>query len=139
MQAMNKNRPLLLKKSKTYLVSIMKTMKRVDLSEVEKENTKTNREKREKRDATIMKNTLTYQETLYPQKHFCYEKVDINKRRKLFNQFWSIGNYSGRCAMINMCLKKFPKKRCYTKNENSIRQYTRKYFIEEQEICKVAF
>ncbi|XP_072397229.1 uncharacterized protein [Diabrotica undecimpunctata] len=69
----------------------------------------------------------------------CTEIVDVPDRKKLFTQFWTIGTFAGRCAMINMCVKEIPKKRCYTKNVNSRRKITRKYYCGDTEICKITF
>lgn len=69
----------------------------------------------------------------------CTEKVGTELRKKLFRQFWSIGSYEGRCALIVGCVTQNIKKRTYTKSNNSRRNFTRKYTIFGKEVCKPAF
>lgn len=67
-------------------------------------------------------------------------KLSLKTRRQIFNMFWNIGSYEGRCAFLNSCVNEIPKKRCYTKNkEMSRRKMTRKYFLKGQEVCKTTF
>lgn len=67
-------------------------------------------------------------------------KLPLKTRRQIFNMFWNIGTYEGRCAFINSCVNEIPKKRCYTKNkEESRRKNTRKYFLKGVEVCKITF
>lgn len=67
----------------------------------------------------------------------CTETVSANLRRKLFNQFSSIGSHEGRCAVIVSCVIEIPKRRSYTKSVSK-RSITRKYKIFGQEVCKTA-
>lgn len=58
----------------------------------------------------------------------------------VFNMFWGVGTFEGRCAFINSCVNEIPKKRCYTKNkDNQRRKNTRKYYLKGVEVCKVTF
>lgn len=67
-------------------------------------------------------------------------KLTLKTRRQIFNMFWNIGSYEGRCAFLNSCVNETPKKRCYTKNkETSRRKMTRKYFLKGVEVCKTTF
>lgn len=67
-------------------------------------------------------------------------KLPLKTRRQIFNMFWNIGTYEGRCAFINSCVNEIPKKRCYTKNkETSRRKNTRKYYLKGVEVCKKSF
>ena len=68
----------------------------------------------------------------------CTEVVKLEDRKRLFDEFWSIGSFSSRCLVLQQHIKEFPKKRTYTKNA-SRRQFSRKYYISNTEICKVAF
>jgi hypothetical protein len=68
-----------------------------------------------------------------------HAKVPLKTRRQIFNMFWNIGTYEGRCAFINSCVNEIPKKRCYTKKEQSRRKNTRKYYLKGVEVCKIAF
>lgn len=69
----------------------------------------------------------------------CNENISRKNRRKIFNMFWSIGTYEGRCAFLNSCINEIKKKRQYTKNVNSRRKMTRKYFLKGIEVCKIMF
>jgi hypothetical protein len=67
-------------------------------------------------------------------------KLSLKTRRQIFNMFWNIGSYEGRCAFLNSCINEAPKKRCYTKNkETSRRKMTRKYYLKGVEVCKTTF
>lgn len=66
----------------------------------------------------------------------CTEKVDYKTRKKLFQQFWGMGTFEGRCVLLNTCVKEINKKRTYTKKEKSRRTKTRIYFIEDIQVCK---
>ena len=67
-------------------------------------------------------------------------KLPLKMRRQIFNMFWNIGSYEGRCAFLNSCVNELPKKRTYTKNkEASRRKMTRKYFLKGIEVCKTTF
>lgn len=66
-------------------------------------------------------------------------KLPLKMRRQIFNLFWSIGSYEGRCAFLNSCINELPKKRQYTKNQSSRRKMTRKYFLKGIEVCKTTF
>jgi hypothetical protein len=57
------------------------------------------------------------------------KKLSLKTRRQIFNMFWSIGSYEGRCAFLNSCVNEAPKKKQYTKSENSRRRNTRRYTI----------
>lgn len=68
------------------------------------------------------------------------KKLPLKTRRQIFNMFWNIGSYEGRCAFLNSCVNEFSKKRTYTKNkEASRRKMTRKYFLKGVEVCKTTF
>ncbi|KAK9687121.1 hypothetical protein QE152_g36688 [Popillia japonica] len=69
-------------------------------------------------------------------KRKCTEKISKAMRQNLFSQFWTIGPFPGRCAFLNGIIREVPKKRAYTKNKESKRQNSRKYFIEGSEVCK---
>lgn len=65
----------------------------------------------------------------------CTENVDETLRRRLFQQFWSMGTYSGRCAVITGCVVQMAKKEMRV----SRRTVTNKYSIFGQAVCKMAF
>lgn len=68
------------------------------------------------------------------------KKLPLKTRRQIFNIFWNIGSYEGRCAFLNSCVNELPKKRTYTKNKDSSRRkMTRKYFLKGVEVCKTTF
>lgn len=69
----------------------------------------------------------------------CTDKVPVKTRQTMFNHFWNIGNYEGRCAYIHNCVNELPKKRNYAKNPDSRRKFTRKYYLKGQEVCKITF
>lgn len=75
-----------------------------------------------------------------PKKCTDPKKLPLKTRRQIFNMFWNIGSYEGRCAFLNSCVNELPKKRTYTKNkESSRRKMTRKYFLKGVEVCKTTF
>ncbi|CRK98754.1 CLUMA_CG011919, isoform A [Clunio marinus] len=75
-----------------------------------------------------------------PKKCTDPKKLPLKTRRQIFNMFWNIGSYEGRCAFLNSCVNELPKKRTYTKNkEMSRRKMTRKYFLKGVEVCKTTF
>lgn len=75
-----------------------------------------------------------------PKKCTDPSRLPLKTRRSLFQMFWNIGSYEGRCAFINSTVNELPKKRTYTKNkEASRRKMTRKYFLKGQEVCKTTF
>lgn len=75
-----------------------------------------------------------------PKKCTDPKKLSLKTRRQIFNMFWSIGSYEGRCAFLNSCVNEIPKKRTYTKNkEESRRKNTRKYYLKGVEVCKTTF
>lgn len=75
-----------------------------------------------------------------PKKCTDPKKLPLKMRRQIFNMFWSIGSYEGRCAFLNSCINELPKKRTYTKNkEASRRKMSRKYFLKGIEVCKTTF
>lgn len=68
------------------------------------------------------------------------KKLPLKTRRQIFNIFWNIGSYEGRCAFLNSCVNELPKRRTYTKNKDaSRRKMTRKYFLKGVEVCKTTF
>lgn len=69
----------------------------------------------------------------------CTESVEVDERYKLFSQFWSIGSFSARCAFLNAHVKEQKKARTYTKHVQSRRNFSRKYYIGDTEVCKIAF
>jgi hypothetical protein len=69
----------------------------------------------------------------------CTQQLSLKMRKQIFNMFWGIGSYEGRCAFLNGCVNEAPKKRQYTKNEDSRRKNTRKYFLKGVEVCKKTF
>lgn len=69
----------------------------------------------------------------------CTQQLSLKMRRQIFNMFWNIGSYEGRCGFLNSCVNEAPKKRQYTKNEDSRRKNTRKYFLKGVEVCKRTF
>lgn len=68
----------------------------------------------------------------------CTEIVSEERRERLFNQFWSMGTFSGRCAILINCVSQVPTKRSYTKNPIKKRLKTRKYTMFGRAVCKVA-
>ncbi|XP_028166463.1 uncharacterized protein LOC114357160 [Ostrinia furnacalis] len=68
----------------------------------------------------------------------CTEIISVDDRKRIFDQFWSIGSYEGRCAYICANVKETNKSRCYS-TEDSKRMVSRKYFFDDNEICKKAF
>lgn len=69
----------------------------------------------------------------------CTQQLSLKVRKQIFNMFWGIGTYEGRCAFLNSCVNELPKKRQYTKAETSRRNHTRKYYLKGVEVCKTAF
>lgn len=65
----------------------------------------------------------------------CTEAVGVELRRRLFKQFWSMGTFSGRCALIAGCVNQMAKKKMF----ESRRNVTNKYSIYGQEVCKQVF
>lgn len=74
-----------------------------------------------------------------PKKCTDPKKLSVKIRRQIFNMFWNIGSYEGRCAFLNSCVNEAPKKKQYTKNENSRRKNTRRYYLKGVEVCKLTF
>lgn len=68
----------------------------------------------------------------------CHNAVNVETRR-FFNQFWNIGTFEGRCALIGKCVVEVDKKRCYVKNKISRRSKSRQYYIENISVCKDTF
>jgi hypothetical protein len=69
----------------------------------------------------------------------CTEQISVKTRKQIFNIFWGIGTYEGRCAFLNSCVNELPKKKQYTKAATSRRKNTRKYYLKGVEVCKIAF
>lgn len=67
----------------------------------------------------------------------CTETVEVELRKKRFNQFMSIGSHEVRCAITISCVTQEAKKR--TKSIVSRRSVTWKYKIFGNEICRTAF
>lgn len=65
----------------------------------------------------------------------CTDIVKVELRRRLFKQFWSMGSFAGRCAIIVGCVSQMGKKRNFVSRRN----FTREYRIYGQVICKTAF
>lgn len=65
----------------------------------------------------------------------CTDVVAADFRRRIFKQFWSMGTFSGRCAVIVGCVTQKAKKRMF----ESRRNVTRKYSIFGEVVCKKAF
>lgn len=74
-----------------------------------------------------------------PKKCTDPKKLSVKIRKQIFNMFWSIGSYEGRCAFLNSCVNEAPKKKQYTKAEKSRRKNTRRYFLKGVEVCKMTF
>lgn len=68
----------------------------------------------------------------------CTEAITLEKRRKLFNQFWTIGSFAARCAFLISCVTEAPKKRSYSKRQMKNRLVSRKFYIYGHNVCKVA-
>lgn len=68
----------------------------------------------------------------------CPANVDIELRKKLFSQFYSLGTYEGRCAFLLGCVSEKSKNRTYTKGISK-RQMTRQYSIFGRVVCKIMF
>lgn len=69
----------------------------------------------------------------------CTKFVHKDDRKRLFSQFWSIGTFEGRCALLMTCVTQKLKKRTYTKLHIKNRMLTRKYSIFGTIVCKKAF
>ena len=67
----------------------------------------------------------------------CTEKLSTDVRKAEFEKFWKSGSYEARCALLQGYVKEFNKKRSYS--VNSKRTFTRKYYIQNIEICKTTF
>lgn len=68
----------------------------------------------------------------------CTFTVSLDLRKKLFKQFWSMGSFSGRCALLIKCVSETPKKRAYSRVPMKNRVTTRKYWMFGHSVCKVA-
>lgn len=69
----------------------------------------------------------------------CTDIVPLETRKRLFDQFWGVGSFEGRCVLITKCVKEIEKKRTYTKNLVSRRSRSKMYNIEDHCVCKEAF
>lgn len=65
----------------------------------------------------------------------CTNEVGLELRRKLFKQFWAMGHFSGRFAIIVGCVTQAAKKSTFVSRRN----VTRKFTIFGHEVCKTAF
>lgn len=65
----------------------------------------------------------------------CTDIVEVEQRRRLFMQFWSMGTFSGRCAIIVGCVSQDAKKSLSVSRRN----VTRKYTIYGKSVCRTAF
>ncbi|XP_041984293.1 uncharacterized protein LOC121736879 isoform X1 [Aricia agestis] len=64
----------------------------------------------------------------------CTEKLSANQRKAEFDKFWSAGSYEARFALLQGYVKENAKKRSYS--TKSKRMYTRKYCIQNVDVCK---
>lgn len=74
----------------------------------------------------------------------CYENVPADGRKKLFQGFWSTGNFDVQNAYLCGCIKIEAVGRHYTSHGRpSRRSYTRAYYVNNGavsvRVCKVAF
>ena len=74
----------------------------------------------------------------------CYDNVPANQRKKLFDGFWSSGNFDVQNAYLCGCIKVVDVGRqCTPRGSPSRRSYTRIYYVNNGAIslrvCKVAF
>lgn len=65
----------------------------------------------------------------------CTERIGVEQRRRLFKQFWSMGTFSGRCAIITGCVSQEAKKSLNVSKRNVTREYT----MCGKSVCKTAF
>ena len=65
-----------------------------------------------------------------PKKCTDPKKLSAKIRKQIFNMFWNIGSYEGRCAFLNSCVNEAPKKKQYTKAETSRRKNTRRLVLK---------
>lgn len=63
--------------------------------------------------------------------------MSAENRKTKFDKFWKAGSYEARCALLQGYVKEYHTKRSYT--DNSRRAFTRKYSIQNIEICKKTF
>lgn len=68
----------------------------------------------------------------------CTTILSVDSRKQVFDQFWSLGSFEGRCAFICGKVTQTHKARTYT-SSNSKRIYSRKYMLCDTEICKQTF
>lgn len=69
-------------------------------------------------------------------KRNCTSVVPVIDRRRLFTQFWSMGTFEGRCALLMCCVTEEPKKRSYSKENIKTRLNTRHYSMYGRTVCK---
>ncbi|XP_022204640.2 uncharacterized protein LOC111061255 [Nilaparvata lugens] len=74
----------------------------------------------------------------------CSTLIDTEHRRKLFKSFYSMGNFDMQTSYICSLIKVSPKQRTYTKNDSNKRNYTRMYYLPNQngieiKVCKTLF
>ena len=74
----------------------------------------------------------------------CYSKVPSEQRKKLFDGFWSSGNFDVQNAYICGCIKTSEVARRYTSHgSDSRRSHSRVYYVQNgaisTRVCKVAF
>lgn len=68
----------------------------------------------------------------------CTTSVPLRLRKRLFNQYWSVGSFKGRCAYLLLCVSQQLKKRSYSKTHLKNRMMTRKFTMFGIEVCKTA-
>lgn len=66
----------------------------------------------------------------------CTSVVSLELRKRLFNQYHTMGSFGGRCALLIRCVIEIPKK--VIPKTKKPRRVIRKYSMFGQEVCKVA-
>lgn len=64
--------------------------------------------------------------------------VPLRLRKRLFNHYWSIGGFPGRCAYLLRSVSEQLKKRSYSRTHLKNRLMSRKYTIFGIDVCKTA-
>lgn len=68
----------------------------------------------------------------------CWEKIDSNTRRKIFESFYKLGNYNTQNMYIAASVKEAEVKR-RTTNSNMKKKFSRKYLLDKVEVCRDLF
>lgn len=68
----------------------------------------------------------------------CTTAVPLRLRKRIFNQYWTSGNFEARCAYLLTCVTQNPKKRSYSSTHERNRLKSKKFNIFGIEVCKIA-